>query len=58
MILFPLFATGVVDTGGKFTADTAWWCTLPCQNVGEFLEKFEMTLTLFLGTWWKIHEKT
>ncbi len=36
-----------------------WWCTLTCEYLLEFLEKFEMTLMLFSGTWGKmIHEKS
>jgi hypothetical protein len=65
--LFPLFATGVIDTGGKLPTsviDTGGnlplvlltqWCTLTCKCLG----KFEMILMLLSGAWGKmIHEKT
>jgi hypothetical protein len=65
----PLFATSVVDTGGKFatgiinTSGTSVIKTSgapyePCEYFCEMLKKFEMTLMLFSGAWGKmIHEK-
>jgi hypothetical protein len=59
--LFPLFAAGVVDTGGKFTAgvvDTSskFASGVIFQHLREFSEKFDMKL--FSEAWWKmIHEK-
>jgi hypothetical protein len=64
--LFPLFAVGVLDTGGKFAAcvvDTGDNFTASVVDTsGEpwlaNLEKFKMTLVLFSGAWGKmIHEK-
>ncbi len=35
-----------------------WWCTLTCEYLREFSEKFEMILMLLSGAWGKvIHEK-
>jgi hypothetical protein len=49
LIVFPLFATGVNDTGGA---------PRPCEYLCEFSEKFEMILMLLSGAWGKvIHEK-
>ncbi len=59
LISFPLFATGVVDTGGKFTAgvidtggdNTSYTDGKICRQFRffeffvEFSEKFEMTLS-------------
>jgi hypothetical protein len=48
LILFPLFATSIVDTGGKFV----------CEYLCGFSKKFEVTRTLFSGARGKvIHEK-
>jgi hypothetical protein len=69
LILFQLFATGVNDTGGKFSAsvvDTGG--NLPpasltpaannWNNIREFSKKFEMILMLLSWAWGKvIHEK-
>ncbi len=55
------FATGVVDTGGKFATsvvvtDGSPWLANSSANVRK---KFEITLRLFSGAWGKvIHEKT
>ncbi len=49
-VVFPLFATGVIDTGGA--------PTLTCEYLRGFLKKFEMTLMLLSETWGKmIHDK-
>jgi hypothetical protein len=63
--LFPLFATGFVETGGKFaiginnTSGTGG--TAGIVNIGgarkylrDFSKKFEITLMLFSGTWGKM----
>jgi hypothetical protein len=43
----------VVDTGGKFATGV-----VDTGDAREFLRKFEITLMLFSGAWWKmIHEK-
>jgi hypothetical protein len=73
MILFPLFATSVIDIGGKFAAsivDTGGnlllVSTTPAVLVvhlhlrifRKFSEKFEMTLVVFSGACGKLtHEK-
>ncbi len=49
--IFP-FATGVHDTGGR-------WCTLRCEDLFEFSNKFETALIVYSGAYEKlIHEKT
>jgi hypothetical protein len=64
------FATGAVDSGGKFAAGInntsgtggkiyrrrchLYWCTLTCKNLHEFSRKFEMTQKLFSGAWGKM----
>jgi hypothetical protein len=51
--LFLLFATGVIDTGGKFAAGVVdTWCTLTCEYLREFSKKFDT-----LGRGKLIHEK-
>ncbi len=65
MILFPLFATGIVDTGGKFatginnTSETGVkicrrWCTLTCEYLRKFSKKFETVLTEYSGAGGKL----
>jgi hypothetical protein len=51
--------TGVVDTGGHLDLlGSSQWCSLTCECLLEFSNKFEMTLVLFSGAWGKmIHEK-
>ncbi len=54
--MFHLFATGVVDTGGKFAAGVIDTGGAPCKYLREFSKKFEMTLRP--EAWGKmIHEK-
>jgi hypothetical protein len=53
MSLVAKFATGVIDTGGKFAL-------IPKVHLDltPHLKKFEMTLMLFSGAWGKmIHDK-
>ncbi len=55
------FASGVVDTGGKFTTDVVDTDGAPgLANISaKFSKKFERTLVLFSGVWGKmIREKT
>jgi hypothetical protein len=42
--VFSLYATGGVDTGGKFAAGVV-------DTGGEFSKKFEMTLMLLSEAW-------
>ncbi len=65
--MFPLFATGVVDTGGKFATSIndssstgAKFTDSVIDTLAyEFLKKFEMALRLFSGARGKmIHKKT
>jgi hypothetical protein len=59
--LLAKFAAGVVDTGGNLPPVANFrhrWCALTCENLREFLKKFEMILMLISGAWGKvIHEK-
>jgi hypothetical protein len=65
--LFPLFATSVNDTGGKFAAGvvdtgsnfaTGVIDTLTCEYLCEFSKKLEMILMLLSGAWGQvIHKK-
>ncbi len=49
-----MFATGVIDTGGKWKKSSM----LTCEYLREFSKKIEMILKLLSGTWGKvIHEK-
>jgi G:T-mismatch repair DNA endonuclease (very short patch repair protein) len=32
--------------------------SLTCEYLRKFSKKFQMTLMLFSGAWWKTHEKT
>jgi hypothetical protein len=69
--LLPLFATGVIDTGGKFSAGVVDIggnfppvllipvVHLHLQYLCEFLKKFVMNQMLFSRAWGKmIHEKS
>jgi hypothetical protein len=63
--LFPLFAAGMVNTGGKFSTDIKntsktggkicrqccryRWCTLAYEYLCELLKKFETVLTGYSG---------
>ncbi len=67
------FATGAVDTGGKFAAGInntsgtggkiyrrrchLYRCTLTCKYLPEFSRKFEMTQNLFSGAWGKMNHE-
>jgi hypothetical protein len=50
--LSPLFATGVIDTGGKFAAGVV--DTLTCEYLREFSKKFETLLMGYSGAGGKL----
>jgi hypothetical protein len=60
--LFPLFATGAVETGGKFAAgivDTCGKFATDINNLVNISANFRKNLKLFSRPWGKvIHEKT